>query len=215
MADTVKIPIAREGYPFIVLVAFIAIAAWAFGWERVAALAFLLTIFVTAFFRDPERKITARPGDILAPADGRVLAVESLSASRYFSGACQRVTIFMSVFNAHVNRIPISGTVEEISYHPGRFLLGFSEKASLENEQNAVRIRDERGRDMTMVQIAGLVARRIICYLNKGQAVQAGERFGLIRFGSRMDLYMPPTADILVVPGDRVKAGLHVVARLQ
>lgn len=209
-----RLPIAREGFPFIIALAIMTVAAWALSWERLAAIFFLLTIFVISFFRDPERAIEAKTGQILSPADGRVLVVEEVHDERYLKEPCQKVVIFMSVFNAHVNRIPVSGTVEEIRYQPGRFLMGFSEKASLENEQNAVRISDQQGRQLVMVQIAGLIARRIICYLEEKATVTVGDRFGLIRFGSRVDLYLPKSADVLVVPGDRVKAGLNIIANL-
>jgi phosphatidylserine decarboxylase len=209
-----RVPIAREGYSFIVIGAVLTLGPWALGWERVAAIFFVLTVFIICFFRDPERKTDAEKGDIISPADGRVLSVEEVEKVPYLEGTCQRVCIFMSVFNVHVNRIPRSGNVEAIRYQPGRFLMGFSEKASLENEQNAVRIKDEQGKEIVMVQIAGLLARRIVCYLKEGQKVNRGERFGLIRFGSRVDLYLPKSAEVLVVPGDRVKAGIHKVARL-
>lgn len=215
MAQSMRIPIAREGYPFIAISAVLTVAPWVFGWERMAAIFFVLTVFVTSFFRDPERKTNATPDEVISPADGRVLAIEEHEKSRHLGGPCQRVTIFMSVFNAHVNRIPISGEVQAIRYHPGRFLTGFSEKASLENEQNAVRIKDEKGRELAMVQIAGLIARRILCYLKEGDKVHVGNRFGLIRFGSRVDMFLPQTAEVLVVPGDRVKAGLHKIALLR
>ncbi len=214
MAESVRVPIAREGYPFIGIAAFLAVTSWAVGWERIAAIFFVLTVFVISFFRDPDRKIVAEDGDVLSPADGRVLNVETIKKSPYNDTPCQKIVIFMSVFNAHINRIPFSGTVRSIRYAPGRFLMGFSEKASLENEQNAVRIEDEKGRALTMVQIAGLVARRIICYLEENAKVRVGERFGLIRFGSRVDVYLPEDAEVLVVPGDRVKAGLNKIARM-
>lgn len=214
MAESVKIPIAREGYPFIGISALLMVIPWVLGWERIAAIFFVLTVFVIFFFRDPERQTEAAQGEVISPADGKILAVEEVEKIPHFEGRFQRITIFMSLFNAHINRIPLSGKVQAVRYQPGRFLVGFSEKASLENEQNAVWITDEKGRKILMVQIAGFIARRIICYLKEGQRVSVGERFGLIRFGSRIDLYLPMSAEILIVPGDHVKAGVHKVARL-
>ncbi len=214
MAATVKIPIAKEGYLFIGICLVLTLLFWAFGWERLAAIGFVLFVFVICFFRDPERQIDAKDDDVMSPADGRVIMVEEVTHPEYCEGTCQKVVIFMSVFNAHVNRIPISGTVKWVRYQPGRFLMGFSEKASLENEQNAVCIEDKKGRALTMVQIAGLIAGRIICNVEENATVHVGERFGLIRFGSRVDMYLPVSAEVLVVPGDRVKAGLHKIARL-
>lgn len=208
-----RLPIAKDGIVFIAIAFGVMVLTWLLGWERVAALSFLLFVFVTAFFRDPERKIHYGKGQVLSPADGRVLLVETVENPRHLRGRWQKVTIFMSVFNAHVNRIPMNGVVKGIHYHAGRFLMGFSEKASLENEQNAVLIEGRPGEKILMVQIAGLIARRIVCHLNKGQKVRAGDRFGLIRFGSRADVYVPADADVLVVKGDRVKAGLDVIAR--
>lgn len=209
-----RIPIAREGYPFIIISLVLTLVFWAVGLSRFAAIFFFLTIFVGSFFRDPERKIQAKKGEVISPADGRILAVEEVEAPRHLKGVWQRVTIFMSVFNAHVNRIPIAGQVKEIRYHTGRFLMGFSEKASLENEQNAILMETNTGHRIMFVQIAGLVARRIICNIEEGESVQVGDRFGLIRFGSRVDVYLPKGAEVLVVPGDRVKAGLHTLAHL-
>lgn len=208
-----RLPLAQDGLVFIAVVFGLMLLTWALGWERLASLSFLLLIFVTAFFRDPERKINASKGQILSPADGRVLLVETVENPRHLKGRWQKITIFMSVFNAHVNRIPITGIIKGIHYHPGRFLMGFSEKASLENEQNAILITGGPGEKVLLVQIAGLIARRIVCRLEPGQKVKAGDRFGLIRFGSRADVYVPADADVLVVKGDRVKAGLDVLAR--
>lgn len=214
MESGFRLPIAREGFPFILIAFVLNVGAYLLGWHSLAATLFLLLIFVISFFRDPERKIASELGDVLSPADGRILSVEEVEQPKYGGVPCQKVVIFMSVFNAHVNRIPLSGEIKDVTYHPGRFLMGFSEKASMENEQNAVTITDKQGRTLVMVQIAGLIARRIICYLKGGESVEQGARFGLIRFGSRVDLYLPQDAEILVVPGDRVKAGLHAIANL-
>lgn len=207
-------PIVAEGYPFIWVGLGLTLLTWVSGWDRIAAIFFVLTVFVIAFFRDPEREIHAKDGEVLSPADGRVVIVEAVKHPRYLEGEWQKISIFMSVFNAHVNRIPISGEVQWVRYNPGRFLMGFSEKASWENEQNAIFFEDEKGRGVLAVQIAGLIARRIVCHLTEKQTVHVGDRFGLIRFGSRLDVYVPTDAEVLVVPGDRVKAGLNKIAQL-
>jgi len=209
-----RLPIASDGVIFIIATAAVTLLAVLLGWERVAALCFLLTVFVVAFFRDPERRIQAGAGEVLSPADGRVLVVESVTNPAPLKGSWQKISIFMSVFNAHINRIPLSGMVSAIRYRPGRFLMGFSEKASIENEQNAIVISQAGKAKLMLVQIAGLIARRIVCHLEEGQEVQIGDRFGLIRFGSRTDVYVPEDAEVLVVKGDRVKAGLDALARI-
>lgn len=211
------LPIVREGYPFIWVGIGLILLTWVAGWDRLAALLFLLTVFVITFFRDPDRKVSAADGEILSPADGRILIVEEVDEvphSRAPTNArWQKVSIFMSIFNVHVNRVPMTGRVKKIRYSPGRFLMGFSEKASLENEHNATLIEEASGKQVMLVQIAGLIARRIVSHLSEGDSVKAGDRFGMIRFGSRCDLYFSPEAEVIVVPGDRVKAGLHTIAR--
>ena len=214
MKRSSRLPIASDGVIFIIATAAVTLLAVLLGWERVAALCFLLTVFVVAFFRDPERRIQAGAGEVLSPADGRVLVVESVTNPAPLKGSWQKISIFMSVFNAHINRIPLSGMVSAIRYRPGRFLMGFSEKASIENEQNAIVISQAGKAKLMLVQIAGLIARRIVCHLEEGQEVQIGDRFGLIRFGSRTDVYVPEDAEVLVVKGDRVKAGLDALARI-
>lgn len=207
-------PVAREGAPFIWVGFGLTSLAWIAHWERTAAILFLVTVWVIAFFRDPERTIQAKAGELLSPADGKILSVETVQRPRYVEGPRQKISIFMSVFNCHVNRIPITGTVKKIRYSPGRFLMGFSEKASWENEHNAVVVENKQGIEILFIQIAGLIARRIVSYLQEGDHVNIGQRFGMIRFGSRCDVYLPMNVQVAVVPGDRVKAGLNVIARL-
>lgn len=209
--------IAREGYPFIAIAFLIAAAAWIGGpWAGVPALA--LPAFVMNFFRDPER--TPPPGEnlVVSPADGKVISVTEVDEGRYLHRRMKRVCVFMNVFNVHVNRVPVSGRVKTIRYNPGKYLMGYAEKASLDNEQNAIVIevasRDTPGKEILFIQIAGLVARRIVCYLKGGETVECGERFGLIRFGSRVDVYLPPEADVLVKEGQTVKAGETAIGRL-
>jgi phosphatidylserine decarboxylase len=168
---------------------------------------------VAAFFRDPERKTLHDDHLILAPADGRILQIIPVPGEGTGIPPSQQVSIFMSVFNCHVNRIPFSGRVSTCMYNPGKFLPAFREKASLLNEQNTIHIKNG-GMDIGVRQIAGLIARRIVCRVTCGDAVTQGSRFGLIRFGSRVDLLIPSSAEILAAPGQKVKAGLHPIARI-
>ncbi|MGA1843196.1 MAG: phosphatidylserine decarboxylase family protein [bacterium] len=208
---SVRIPVAREGWPFILpglLLLFICIM---FGAMIPAVFFAVVSLCVAAFFRDPERTTLQDDHLILAPADGRILQI--IPVAEEGAGPSQQVSIFMSVFNCHVNRIPFSGTVSTCLYNPGKFLPAFREKASVLNEQNTIHI---RGNDMEVGvrQIAGLIARRIVCRVTCGDAVTQGSRFGLIRFGSRVDVVIPSSAEILVTPGQKVKAGLHPIARI-
>ncbi|MGA1795166.1 MAG: phosphatidylserine decarboxylase family protein [bacterium] len=209
---SVRIPIAREGWPFILpglLLSFICIMLGA----MIPALLFAaVTLCVAAFFRDPERTTLKDDHLILAPADGRVLQIIPVSGQG--ASPSQQVSIFMSVFNCHVNRVPLSGTVSTCLYNPGKFLPAFREKASLLNEQNTIHIRGS-GMDIGVRQIAGLIARRIVCRVTCGDAVTQGSRFGLIKFGSRVDVVIPSSAEVLVAPGQKVKAGLHSIARIR
>jgi phosphatidylserine decarboxylase len=165
------------------------------------------------FFRDPERAAPADERLIVAPADGRVLEVVGEREEQFVHGPATRVSIFMSPLDVHVNRIPVTGLVAEVRHTPGRFRAAFAPKASLDNERNAVVI-DAGGRRFLMVQIAGALARRIVCHLGPGEHVRRGERMGMIMFGSRVDLYVPPDVQPLVRTGDRVRAGSTAVARV-
>jgi len=210
---SIRIPVAREGWPFIlpgVLLSFICIMIGA----RIPAVLFaVISLCVALFFRDPERKTLQDDHLILAPADGRILQIIPVPGKGTGIRPSQQVSIFMSVFNCHVNRIPFSGTVSTCLYNPGKFLPAFREKASVLNEQNTIHI-EGSGMDIGVRQIAGLIARRIVCRVTCGDAVTQGSRFGLIRFGSRVDLIIPSSAEILVAPGQKVKAGLHPIARI-
>jgi len=170
--------------------------------------------FIGFFFRDPERPIPQGRGLVVSPADGRVLSVGTGRFPGYYEGEALRVSIFMSVFNVHVNRTPREGTVREIRHRPGRFHVASLEKAVRENEQNAISLDDAEGRRICVVQVAGLVARRIICYLRPGEGVRRGQRLGIICFGSRVDLYLPPETAARVQPGARVRAGATVLAEM-
>lgn len=207
--------IAREGFPFIAIAFLIAAAAaWIGGpWAGIPAL--VVPAFVMNFFRDPERAPPAGEDLVVSPADGKVLSVAEVDEGRYLNRRMKRVCVFMNVFNVHVNRIPVSGRVKAVRYNPGKYLMGYAEKASLDNEQNAIVIERASGQDVLFIQIAGLVARRIVCYLKGGETVSRGERFGLIRFGSRVDVYLPPEAEVLATVGQVVKAGETVLGILR
>jgi phosphatidylserine decarboxylase len=214
-----NVSIHREGYPFIAifvavnLLAFL-LAAW-LGW-----LLLPITLWCIAFFRDPDRKIPGEPDLIICPADGKLLPiVEAAPPAELGMGDTPRprLSIFMNVFNVHVNRNPVSGDVVALAYRAGKFFNASFDKASIHNERMSIRLRpkgqDDEARDLAVVQIAGLVARRIVCDLVKGEGVRRGARFGIIRFGSRVDVYLPPGTKILVSPGIKTRAGETVLAR--
>lgn len=172
----------------------------------------LLSLFNLYFFRDPERTIPNNPRAVLSPADGKVVQIVNVEDTEYFHGRVQRISIFLSVFNVHVNRVPISGRVDYFAYHPGRFLAAFKEKASLENEQTAIGMVNDQGHRVFFKQIAGIIARRIVCHLREGQIRSAGERMGMIRYGSRVDVLLPFEAKVQVKIGQVVKGGESVLA---
>ncbi len=213
-----NLPIHREGYPFIALFAAVNLLAFLFvswlGW-----LLLPVTIWCIAFFRDPERKPPDGPGLIICPADGKLLPiVQAVPPAELEMGDAPRprLSIFMNVFNVHVNRNPVSGQIIAKAYRPGKFFNASFDKASIHNERMSIRLRpdgDDGARDLAVVQIAGLVARRIVCDLTQGQGVQRGARFGIIRFGSRVDVFLPPGTEILVTPGITTVAGETILAR--
>ncbi len=205
--------IAREGYPFVLVGFGIAVILWLFFGITAGLISLSLPLAIALFFRDPERVPPEDESLVVSPADGRVLSIEEFDDKRYLKRRVKRVCIFLSIFNVHVNRIPWSGRIKEVRYNPGKFLMGFAEKASLNNEQNAILLEGVRGREVLFIQIAGFIARRIVCYLKGGEQVRRGERFGLIRFGSRMDLYLPIDSEILVKEGQKVKGGESSLAR--
>lgn len=208
------IPIAREGIPYIVMAMFATIVSALQGHALLTWPLLAVTLLVGHFFRDPERILTADPGHLASPADGKIIAIERVNTVRFVEGPRLKISIFMSVFNVHVNRIPVSGTVKGLYYQKGRFLNAGLSKASLENEQNWMCIGTESGVEVVVTQVAGLIARRIVCWPGEGDAVIRGERFGLIRFGSRLDVYVPLNAEVLVSLGDRVFAGETSLCRL-
>ncbi len=207
--------ILREGLPFIGIAGLILLVLIVFHLPLwITAPWFLLFAWVVAFFRNPRRTIPTVADAIICPADGEVVSVMEVDDERYGMGQCRRVCIFMSPFNVHSNRVPLSGTVIDKIYHKGKFLIASAEKASLDNEQCALVIQTPGGRRVVVVQITGMLARRIVTYPQVGDELERGERYGLIRFGSRVDLYLPLAAQIEVVKGDMVQGGTMVIGRL-
>jgi len=214
MMKNYGIPVAAEGWPFIIPLAVVTVLLFALGWRTTAVVVLALTLFVLFFFRDPERPVPEGAGIVVSPADGRVIIVTDHYEGDYLKTDVKKISIFLSVFNVHVNRIPLGGTVEQVQYHPGKFLVASVDKASTDNEQTAVLI--SQGKHKVLVkQIAGLIARRIVCYAKPGDTVATGERYGLIRFGSRVDIFLPKNADIMVKVGDRIKGSRDVIGVLK
>jgi len=209
--------IHREGWPFIVaaglfnLILFLG-APWA-GWIFLP-----VTVWVVAFFRDPDRQVPQGANLVICPADGRLLPIVDAAPPPELGlgeEKLPRLSIFMNVFNVHVNRIPCNGTVTRLAYRPGKFINASFDKASSENERMALRLKTDGGEEIAVVQIAGLVARRIVCNVQEGQSVCRGDRFGIIRFGSRVDVYLPETARVTVTAGQTVRAGETVLAEFR
>jgi phosphatidylserine decarboxylase len=199
----------KEGYYFGVPPLVLGGASFMLHWPVVAVVLVLLALFVFSFFRDPERVIPAEPGAVVSPGDGRVMVVtEEENAGR----PGKRVSIFLAVWNVHVNRSPAAGTISKLEYRPGKFLAAMRERASLENEQNVFTLSTDAG-EIVFKQIAGLIARRVVSWKKAGEQVARGERIGLVRFGSRVDLWVPKEAEILVRVGENVKGGSSVLAR--
>ncbi|MBU0966867.1 MAG: phosphatidylserine decarboxylase family protein [Proteobacteria bacterium] len=208
------IPVAREGYPFIGFAAFLTTIFALLGYDIIAFWAMLLTGFVLYFFRDPSRIIPVEPDVLVAPADGKVILVEKVFDDRFVNEQVYKVSIFMNIFNVHVNRVPFPGTVNTITYSPGRFYSADTERGALENEFCAVTMSTDAGQRFAVVQVAGLIARRIVCWAEHGDSLSRGQRFGLIRFGSRVDLYLPLKTQLEIAPGQKVKAGETVLGYL-
>ncbi len=216
MLKSVLVPVHRAGWPFVAAAIVIA-ALFYLAWAPLAWVGLIAALFCVYFFRDPERVTPLRPGLVVSPADGLVAAVQmAVPPEELGMGErpLTRISIFLNIFDVHVNRIPADGTVSELAYRKGKFLNAALDKASQDNERQAARLTTADGRDIAFVQIAGLVARRIVCDLSRGQSVRAGERFGLIRFGSRADIYLPDGVSALVAPGQRMVGGESVIADL-
>ena len=216
MADRAAgVPFAKEGFPFIGAAAGITLIAGLLGWVPVAIAAGVLTLFVSWFFRNPSRVIPQGPGLVVSPGDGKVLAVEEEFEPRYLKDRAVRISIFLNVFDVHINRIPCQGIIEDVQYQPGLFLVASKPHATLKNEQNAVMIKTVEGAKVLCVQVAGLIARRIVWWVNPKDPAVRGERYGLIRFGSRMDTYVPVRTAIRIAVGDRVKGGETILGELR
>lgn len=207
------IPVAREGIPFIAAAMFATLIAAILGWAAVTVLLLIITLLVGHFFRDPERVCIAGENEVVSPADGNVIAVKRVESTRFTGKPAMKISIFMSVFDVHVNRIPVTGAIRGIHYRKGRYMAANLAQASEQNEQNWLWIQTESGLEIVLTQVAGLLARRIVCWPSVGDEVVQAERFGMIRFGSRMDVYVPEESEILVSQGQHVYAGETVLCR--
>ena len=205
--------IAREGWPYLVATLAVALVLSLVGWWLPAALAWVVFLFVLQFFRDPPRDVPAQANAVVSPADGRIVRIGK-ARDPYLDRDALMISVFMNVFNVHSNRSPVDATVAEVWYHAGGFVNAALEKASSENERNALKLVMGDGTSVTCVQIAGLIARRILCYVKRGDTLARGQRYGFIRFGSRVDVYLPPGATPRVAIGDKVKASSTVLAEL-
>ena len=208
--------LAREGWPFISISVLLALGAHALWGGWVALPLYVIAVFVIQFFRDPPRAVPAEPNAVLSPADGRIVKVEK-AHDPYANREALLISVFMNVFNVHSNRSSVDGQITRVQYFPGLFVNADLDKASTENERNAVVIDAQIAgatHTITLVQVAGLIARRILCYVQPGDTLHKGQRYGFIRFGSRVDVYLPLTATPLVVPGEKVSATTTVLATL-
>jgi len=204
--------IAREGWPFLAAaIAASAVVTWLAGWW--SAPFWLAALFVLQFFRDPAREVPGDAAAVVSPADGRIVAVER-AADPYLGRDSIKISVFMNVFNVHSNRSPVEGRVQKRWYNPGKFVNAALDKASVENERNALWLKTSGGADVTCVQVAGLIARRILCYVREGDGLAKGQRFGFIRFGSRVDVYVPKDSRPVAALGDKVYASSTVIATL-
>lgn len=205
--------LAREGWAHIAIaVAVAATVHYVAGWGWAVPL-WIIVVFVVQFFRDPPRSVSAPSNGVVAPADGRVIALGD-AIDPYLNRPAKRISIFMNVFNVHSNRSPVDGAIMERWYSQGAFLNAALDKASEQNERNALHLRTDSGQDIVVVQVAGLIARRILCYVDAGQRVGRGQRYGFIRFGSRVDVYLPPDSQFKVALGDKTHAASDVIATL-
>lgn len=209
------VPIVKEGLPFLGLALMASVAFWIGGWWPLSVFFLALSLFIAFFFRNPERLAPVGAQLVCSPADGKVIFVGLAKENEFIKEEVQKVSIFMSIWNVHVNRVPIDATVKNIKHHRGRFMAAFEDRASEENERNCMLLETAKGVKIVLVQVAGLVARRIVCYPNVGAFILKGQRFGLIRFGSRCDIYFPKEAQILVKTGDTVLGGETLLAELK
>ena len=206
--------IAGEGFPFIIPLGIATLLAFLAGFKGISLVMLSVTLFVVWFFRNPQRNTPEKDGLVISPADGRVIRIEETTSDEQPGRTFQKISIFMNVFNVHVNRIPCSGKVRFVRYREGKFLSANMDKASALNERNTVLLQTADGREIMTIQIAGLIARRIVCWLKEGMQVTRGERFGLIRFGSRVEVFLPLGSTILVRVGEKVRAGETPIGEL-
>ncbi|OPX33340.1 MAG: phosphatidylserine decarboxylase [Desulfobacteraceae bacterium 4484_190.1] len=207
-----KWPLAKEGLPFVLISCALALIFLFLGLFFVFVLAAIISLFIIFFFRDPDRRNDVEQNAVLTPADGKILEVRLFRDNNTPLGEpAVKVSIFMSVFNVHVNRIPIGGDIEKTDYHPGRFFSANLDKASKYNENNRITLKTPDSHKIVFIQIAGLIARRIACWVKEGERVEAGQRFGLIRFGSRLEVYLPVDSRITVKLNQKVKAGKTII----
>jgi phosphatidylserine decarboxylase len=199
--------IAYEGFPFIIFSLALTIFAAFFGIIWLTVVLAAVTVFILCFFRNPERNFQDEDKLVICPADGKIIKIEEVDVQGTITGRFKKISIFMNVFNVHVNRAPYDGTIGKISYHKGKFLSANLDKASAENERNEIMICAKDGRAIWAVQIAGLIARRIVCWTREGADIKKGERFGLIRFGSRVEVFLPSDSRVVVKLDDKVRAG--------
>lgn len=205
--------LAPEGYPFIGFFIFIAVIAYIAGGVLASFLPFVLTLFMAYFFRDPERSMPEGDNIFVSPADGKVILIQNVDEGEHIKCGAVKVSIFMSPLNVHVNRAPCDGVVESVVHTPGKFLSAFKHEASLENENIAMLLNTKYGR-MLVRQVAGFVARRAVCRVKPGDTLKKGQRYGIIKFSSRLDVFLPKDADIKIKIGDKVKAGETVIGEI-
>ncbi len=205
--------LAREGWVHIVLSLTIAVIVTVSGSLLWALPFWLFFLFVVQFFRDPKREVPQEANAVVAPADGKVVDIAACD-DPYLDRQAQKISIFMNVFSVHSNRAPVTGTVEHVEYYHGNFVNAVLDKASSENERNAIILRTQDNQRIVCVQIAGLIARRILCYVKQNDVLTRGQRYGFIRFGSRVDIYLPETAKPIVRLGEWVSAGKDIIAKL-
>jgi phosphatidylserine decarboxylase len=206
--------IAREGWPYLAIAFVVALVLSILGWWVLAAIAWIAFLFILQFFRDPPRDVPAEPDAVLAPADGRIVRIGN-ARDPWLDRDALVVSVFMNVFNVHSNRSPVDGEVMDVWYHRGSFVNASLDKASVDNERNALKLVTPAGTEITCVQIAGLIARRILCYVKPGDRLARGQRYGFIRFGSRVDVYLPADAMPRATVGDRVYASQSIIAELR
>jgi phosphatidylserine decarboxylase len=205
--------VTQESYPFLLGTLCLAIIGLIFSWTAVTASAAGMLLFIAYFFRNPKRNTPSEDSAVISPADGKVLGIKYAVKTPFTDKPANVISIFMSVFNGHINRLPITGEIKKVVYQPGKFLVASLDKAMEHNEKNSLLIADEQGREVLMTQVAGLVARRIVCYMKAGMRGTKGQRCGLIRFGSRVDIYLPTNTEILVNKGDNVRSGLSILGK--